>query len=99
MTARQQWFVVLGIVAVLGVALFAATRLLGDELFPVAVGMQAPPAGVIVMRPRSGGVRSPLGSLKRSTSPVVGMSPVLPTLGRTAPPEYVSTGARRNPDS
>ena len=43
MTARQQWFVVLGIVAVLGVALFAATRLLGDELFPVAVGMQAPP--------------------------------------------------------
>lgn len=43
MTARQQWSVVLGIVALLGVVLYAATRLLGDELFPVAVGMQAPP--------------------------------------------------------
>lgn len=43
MTARQQWSVVLGIIVVLGIALFAATRLLGDELFPVAVGMQAPP--------------------------------------------------------
>ncbi|MDQ2666416.1 MAG: TlpA family protein disulfide reductase [Gemmatimonadota bacterium] len=43
MTARQQWSVVLGIVVVLGAALFAATHFLGDELFPVAVGMQAPP--------------------------------------------------------
>ena len=43
MTARQQWSIVLGVVALLGVALFAATQFLGDELFPVAVGMEAPP--------------------------------------------------------
>jgi cytochrome c biogenesis protein CcmG/thiol:disulfide interchange protein DsbE len=41
-TARQQWAVVLAVVAVLGGALFAATRLLGDELFPVTVGSAAP---------------------------------------------------------
>ena len=43
MTARQQWSVVLGIVLLLGVALAAATHFLGDEIFPVAVGMEAPP--------------------------------------------------------
>ena len=43
MTARQQWSVVLGIVLLLGVTLAAATHFLGDELFPVAVGMEAPP--------------------------------------------------------
>jgi cytochrome c biogenesis protein CcmG, thiol:disulfide interchange protein DsbE len=41
-TARQQWGLVLGAVALLGAALFAATRLLGDELFPVTVGSRAP---------------------------------------------------------
>ena len=43
MTARQQWSVVFGIVALLAVALYGATHVLGDELFPVAVGMEAPP--------------------------------------------------------
>lgn len=42
MTVRQQWAVVGGIVALLAGALFAATRLLGDELFPVGVGTEAP---------------------------------------------------------
>ena len=42
MTARQQWALVLGLVAVLGAGLFAATHLLGDELFPVTVGARAP---------------------------------------------------------
>ena len=42
MTMRQQWIVVLAIVGLLGVGLFAATRLLGDELFPVTVGSKAP---------------------------------------------------------
>lgn len=42
MTVRQQWMLVLGIVAVLGGALFAATTLLKDELFPVVVGSPAP---------------------------------------------------------
>jgi peroxiredoxin len=41
-TARQQWSVVGAIVAILALALFAATRLLGDELFPVVVGSDAP---------------------------------------------------------
>lgn len=42
MTARQQWSVVGAIVLVLGSVLFAATRFLGDELFPVTVGSAAP---------------------------------------------------------
>ena len=43
MTARQQWLTVLGAVCILAVALIAATHFLGDELFPVSVGSQAPP--------------------------------------------------------
>ncbi|HET9010192.1 MAG TPA: TlpA disulfide reductase family protein [Gemmatimonadaceae bacterium] len=43
MTVRQQWTIVLGIVALLGVLLAAATHFLGDELFPVSVGSAAPP--------------------------------------------------------
>ena len=42
MTVRQQWLLVLGVVALLGSGLFAATRYLGDELFPVEVGRPAP---------------------------------------------------------
>jgi len=42
MTVRQQWLVVLGIVALLGGGLIAATRYMGDELFPVSVGSPAP---------------------------------------------------------
>ncbi len=42
MTARQQWLMVGAVVLVLGLALFAATHFLGDELFPVAVGSDAP---------------------------------------------------------
>jgi cytochrome c biogenesis protein CcmG/thiol:disulfide interchange protein DsbE len=43
MTARHQWAIVLGIVALLAVLLAAATHYLGDELFPVSVGSDAPP--------------------------------------------------------
>jgi cytochrome c biogenesis protein CcmG, thiol:disulfide interchange protein DsbE len=43
MTARQQWTIVGIIVLVLGGALFAASRLLGDQLYPVSVGSKAPP--------------------------------------------------------
>lgn len=49
MTARQQWALVLAVVAVLGLALFAATRYLGDELFPVAVGSDAPPLRAVTL--------------------------------------------------
>ena len=42
MTVRQQWAVVGGVVAALAVGLFAATRSMSDELFPVSVGAKAP---------------------------------------------------------
>ena len=43
MTARQQWSIVAIIVFALGGALFAASHLLGDQLYPVSVGSKAPP--------------------------------------------------------
>src|SRR5205085_5360271 len=42
MTARQQWTIVGLIVVVLGGALFVASRLLEDQLYPVSVGSKAP---------------------------------------------------------
>ena len=42
MTLRQQWLTVGAVVVLLGAGLFALTRLLGDELFPVTVGERAP---------------------------------------------------------
>ena len=42
MTARQQWTVVGVVVGVLALALFAATRLMHEELFPISVGTEAP---------------------------------------------------------
>ncbi|HEX2781654.1 MAG TPA: TlpA disulfide reductase family protein [Gemmatimonadaceae bacterium] len=42
MTVRQQWAVVGGVVLLLGGGLFAATRAMRDELFPVSVGGKAP---------------------------------------------------------
>ena len=42
MTARQQWSIVGLIVLVLGGALFTASRLLEDQLYPVSVGSKAP---------------------------------------------------------
>jgi peroxiredoxin len=49
MTARQQWTVVGIIVLVLGGALFAASRLLGDQLYPVSVGSKAPPFSAVTV--------------------------------------------------
>ena len=42
MTARKQWAIVGGTVAVLAVAIYAATRTFGADLFPVAAGSRAP---------------------------------------------------------
>ena len=42
MTARQQWSVVLGVVLLLAATLLAATHFLGNELFPVVAGSEAP---------------------------------------------------------
>jgi thiol-disulfide isomerase/thioredoxin len=58
-TARGQWAVVLGVVAALALGVWAATRALGDELFPVAVGSRAPDFRAAVVQatvpPRAGG--------------------------------------------
>ena len=42
MTIRQQWSFVGIVVLILGGGLLAATRYLGDEIFPVTVGSKAP---------------------------------------------------------
>ncbi len=42
MTAKQQWGVVLGIIALLGSGAFAATHFMKDELTTVSVGSDAP---------------------------------------------------------
>ncbi|MEP7085912.1 MAG: TlpA disulfide reductase family protein [Gemmatimonadota bacterium] len=42
MTARQQWSIVAAIIVLLGGALFVASRVLGDQLYPVSVGSKAP---------------------------------------------------------
>ena len=42
MTAKQQWLVVLGVIALLGGGALAATYLLRDELTSVSVGSDAP---------------------------------------------------------
>lgn len=42
MTVRQQWTIVGLVVLALGVGLWIMTRTLGDELFPVVVGSEAP---------------------------------------------------------
>ena len=42
MTVRQQWSVVLGVIAVLGIGLLVLVHALGDEIFPVGVGSRAP---------------------------------------------------------
>jgi peroxiredoxin len=42
MTARQQWSIVALIVVVLGGGLFVASRVFGDQLYPVSVGSRAP---------------------------------------------------------
>lgn len=43
MTGRQQWTIVGVIVLALGGALFGASRIFGDQLYPVSVGSKAPP--------------------------------------------------------
>ncbi|MBW7934160.1 MAG: TlpA family protein disulfide reductase [Gemmatimonadaceae bacterium] len=42
MTARKQWTIVGVVVVAIGVALYAATRTFGSDLFPVAPGSKAP---------------------------------------------------------
>jgi cytochrome c biogenesis protein CcmG, thiol:disulfide interchange protein DsbE len=43
MTIRQQWAAVAAVVACVALGVLAATHFLADELFPVTVGVEAPP--------------------------------------------------------
>ena len=59
MTVRGQWTVVAAIVALLAAGLWAATRTLGDEIFPVGIGTDAPPfTATAVTGADSGAVRT-----------------------------------------
>jgi thiol-disulfide isomerase/thioredoxin len=51
MTVRQQWSIVGAVVLLIGGGLFAATKLMGGELFPVSVGSQAPQFHATVVEP------------------------------------------------
>ena len=42
MTVRQQWTIVGAVVIALGCALFGASRIFADQLYPVSVGSKAP---------------------------------------------------------
>ena len=42
MTVRQQWAFVGIVVLILGGGLLAATRIFGDEMFPITAGSKAP---------------------------------------------------------
>jgi len=61
MTVRQQWSVVGVIVLLIGGALFAATKLMGGELFPVSVGSRAPAFHATVVE--ANGTMGPVRSL------------------------------------
>ena len=50
MTVRQQWAVVLGVVIVLGGALWAGTHFMRDQLFPINVGDHAPEFSAVPLR-------------------------------------------------
>ena len=49
MTSRQQWGIVAGIVLLLAGVLAAGVHFLGDELFPVSVGSEAPPISAVTL--------------------------------------------------
>ena len=61
MTARRQWAIVGVVVALLAVGLFAATRMLGDELFPVTIGAPAPQFSAVEVT--ASGARGPVRTL------------------------------------
>ena len=49
MTVRQQWTIVGVIVVALGGALFGASRIFADQLYPVSVGSKAPPLRAVTV--------------------------------------------------
>jgi cytochrome c biogenesis protein CcmG/thiol:disulfide interchange protein DsbE len=52
-TSRNQWLVVAGAVAFMAAGLWAATTALGDELFPLRIGGEAPAFEAVTLPPRA----------------------------------------------
>ena len=53
MTSRSQWLVVAGAVAFMAAGLWAAVTALGDELFPIKIGSEAPGFEAVTLPPRT----------------------------------------------
>ena len=54
MSSRSQWFVIGGVIAVLGGGLWFAATQLGDELFPIRIGGAAPDFSAVTLPATSG---------------------------------------------
>lgn len=52
MTARKQWLVIAGAVLFMAAGLWAAATALGDELFPIKIGGDAPAFEAVTLPPR-----------------------------------------------
>lgn len=52
MTARKQWLIIAGAVAFMAAGLWAAATALGDELFPIQIGGDAPTFEAVTLPPR-----------------------------------------------
>jgi cytochrome c biogenesis protein CcmG, thiol:disulfide interchange protein DsbE len=53
-TSRNQWLIVAGAVAFMAAGLWAAATALGDELFPLTIGADAPNFAAVTLPPRAG---------------------------------------------
>ena len=65
MSSRSQWFVIGGVIAVLGGGLWFAATQLGDELFPIRIGGAAPDFSAVTLptttgAPGAGAVAGPV---------------------------------------
>ncbi len=54
MSTKRQWLVVGGAVLFMAAGLWAATRALADELFPLSIGDRAPAFTAVTLPPRNG---------------------------------------------
>ena len=63
MTDRKQWLIIAGAVAFMAAGLWAAVTALGDELFPLKIGGEAPAFSAVTLAGRTSGGEMP-GSAK-----------------------------------
>jgi len=62
-TDRKQWLIIAGAVAFMAAGLWAAVTALGDELFPLKIGGEAPTFSAVTLAGRTSGGQTP-GSAK-----------------------------------